>query len=56
MYLIAYAAMKRTTVFLADEQVKKLTALFQKTGARPAEIIRRALNAYLDAQLKKGAK
>lgn len=44
--------MKRTTVFLTDEQAAKLQKLYEKTGVRPAETIRRALDAYL----KKGGK
>jgi hypothetical protein len=44
--------LKRTTVFLTGKQVAALGKEFQKTGAKPAEIIRRALDAYL--KLKAG--
>jgi len=39
--------MKRTTVFLKPEQLQKLSALSDKTGAPVAELIRRAVDAYL---------
>jgi predicted DNA-binding protein len=39
--------MKRTALFLKDEQLKKLQGLSQKTGAPVAELIRRAVDAYL---------
>ena len=38
-------------MYLKTEQLKKLTALSEKTGAPVAELIRRAIDAYL----KKGA-
>lgn len=39
--------MKRTALFLKPEQLEKLAALSQKTGAPIAELIRRAIDAYL---------
>lgn len=42
--------MKRTTVFLTEKQVKALEKLQHKTGARPAEMIRRAIDAWLERQ------
>lgn len=39
--------MKRTALFLKPEQFAKLAALSKKTGAPIAELIRRAIDAYL---------
>lgn len=39
--------MKRTALFLRPEQLEKLSALSKKTGAPIAELIRRAIDAYL---------
>jgi predicted DNA-binding protein len=39
--------MKRTALFLEKEQIKKLQALSEKTGAPVAELIRRAIDKYL---------
>jgi hypothetical protein len=39
--------MKRYAVFLKQEQITKLNKLFVDTGVRPAEAIRRAIDAYL---------
>jgi len=39
--------MKRTALFLKEEQLKKLLALSEKTGAPVAELIRRAIDKYL---------
>jgi len=39
--------MKRTAIFLKEEQLKKLQAISDKTGAPVAELVRRALDAYL---------
>ena len=41
--------MKRTTVWLADAQVKKLAELSKRTGLKVAELIRR----YIDEGLSK---
>ncbi len=39
--------MKRTALYLKEEQLKKLEAMSEKTGAPVAELIRRAIDAYL---------
>lgn len=39
--------MKRTSLFLRDDQLKKLEAIHAETGAPVAELIRRAVDAYL---------
>ena len=45
-------SMKRTALFLKDDQVKKLGALSEKTGAPVAELIRRAIDKYLQERAK----
>ena len=40
-------SMKRTALFLKAEQLKKLQALSEKTGAPVTELIRRAIDKYL---------
>lgn len=45
-------AMKRTALFLKPEQVEKLQALSDKTGAPVAELIRRAIDMYLKERAK----
>ena len=42
-----YVPMKRTALFLKEDQLKKLLALSDKTGAPVAELIRRAIDKYL---------
>jgi hypothetical protein len=44
--------MKRTTVFLTEEQVKQLRAVAKRTGMQVAQIIR----LYVDAGLQKDAR
>jgi predicted DNA-binding protein len=44
--------MKRTALFLKEEQLKKLSALSEKTGAPVAELIRRAIDRYLQERSK----
>jgi predicted DNA-binding protein len=44
--------MKRTALFLKEEQLKKLLALSEKTGAPIAELVRRAIDAYLHSRKK----
>lgn len=39
--------MKRTNVHLAEQQIKRLRTLSDKTGATVAELIRRAIETYL---------
>lgn len=45
-------AMKRTALFLQEEQIKKLQKLSDKTGAPVAELIRRAIDRYLQERAK----
>jgi predicted DNA-binding protein len=47
-----YVVMKRTALFLKEEQVKKLQTLSDKTGAPVAELIRRAIDKYLHERAK----
>ena len=42
--------MKRTSLFIHDEQYVALTRLSEETGAPIAELIRRAIAAYLHEQ------
>jgi predicted DNA-binding protein len=44
--------MKRTALFLKEEQIKKLQKLSEKTGAPLAELIRRAIDRYLQERVK----
>lgn len=39
--------MKRTNIHLSDGQLKALRELSDKTGAPVAELVRRAIDAYL---------
>lgn len=47
-----YVTMKRTALFLEEEQIKKLQKLSDKTGAPLAELIRRAIDRYLQERAK----
>jgi len=42
--------MKRTALYLKEEQLKKLEAISSRTGAPVAELVRRAIDAYLKKQ------
>ena len=44
--------MKRTALFLKEEQIKKLQRLCDKPGAPVAELVRRAIDAYLKKRAK----
>ena len=44
--------MKRTALFLKEDQIKKLLALSDKTGAPVAELVRRAIDKYLQERAK----
>jgi predicted DNA-binding protein len=44
--------MKRTALFLKETQIKKLKVLSDKTGAPIAELIRRAIDKYLQERAK----
>ena len=48
-----HMVMKRTALFLKEEQIKKLQKLSEKTGAPVAELIRRAIDRYLQERSKK---
>jgi hypothetical protein len=45
--LLSYMPMKRTALFLKEQQLNKLQKLSDKTGAPVAELVRRAVDAYL---------
>jgi predicted DNA-binding protein len=47
---IYIVAMKRTAIFFKEDQLAKLQILSDKTGAPLAELIRRAVDAYLEAR------
>ena len=47
-----YMYMTRTALFLKEDQLKKLQALSDKTGAPVAELIRRAIDKYLQERAK----
>jgi predicted DNA-binding protein len=44
--------MKRTALFLKEEQLVKLQTLSDKTGAPIAELVRRAIDVYLLSRKK----
>jgi len=44
--------MRRTALFLKEEQLKKLQKLSEKTGAPVAELVRRAIDRYLQERAK----
>lgn len=44
--------MKRTALFLKEDQLKKLLALSENTGAPVAELIRRAVDKYLQERAR----
>ena len=51
--------MKRTAVFLTEEQLADLQAIYRATGCKPSESIRRAIDQYLEdkqAEIKEGNK
>lgn len=43
----------RTNVYLSDAQRAELAALSQRTGAPVAELVRRAIDAYLEKDREK---
>jgi predicted DNA-binding protein len=51
-YLLISMLMRRTALFLKEEQLEKLQTLSDKTGAPIAELVRRAIDAYLLARKK----
>lgn len=44
---------KRTHIYMTDAQRAELAALSQKTGAPVAELVRRAVDAYLEMEREK---
>jgi hypothetical protein len=48
--------MKRTTVWLRPEQLAALAKRSEETGAPVAELIRRAVDAYITPNKKRGQK
>jgi|GEM_PF-1152155 hypothetical protein len=52
IHVILCMIMERTALFLKEEQLKKLKALSEKTGAPVAELIRRAIDRYLQERAK----
>jgi predicted DNA-binding protein len=51
-YMISYMSMRRTALFLKEQQLEKLQKLSEKTGAPVAELVRRAIDAYLLSRKK----
>jgi predicted DNA-binding protein len=50
--MLFYMTMKRTALFLKEQQLEKLQKLSEKTGAPVAELVRRAIDAYLHSRKK----
>ena len=50
--MISYMLMRRTALFLKEQQLEKLQKLSEKTGAPVAELVRRAIDAYLLSRKK----
>ncbi len=50
--MIFYMPMRRTALFLKEQQLEKLQKLSEKTGAPVAELVRRAIDAYLLSRKK----
>ena len=50
--MILYMPMRRTALFLKEQQLEKLQKLSEKTGAPVAELVRRAIDAYLLSRKK----
>lgn len=42
--------MKRTNIYLSDEQRERLQRLADRVGLREAELIRRAIDRFLDQE------
>jgi predicted DNA-binding protein len=50
--MILYMPISRTVLFLKEQQLDKLQKLADKTGAPVAELVRRAIDAYLLSRKK----
>jgi len=44
--------MRRTALFVKEDQLAKLQTLSEKTGAPVAELVRRAIDMYLQARAR----
>ena len=51
-YMLISMLMRRTALFLKEQQLEKLQTLSDKTGAPIAELVRRAIDAYLLSRKK----
>ena len=51
-YMLRSMLMKRTALFLKEQQLAKLQTLSEKTGAPIAELVRRTIDAYLFSRKK----
>jgi Ribbon-helix-helix domain len=51
-YMLLSMLMKRTALFLKEQQLEKLQTLSEKTGAPIAELVRRAIDVYLLSRKK----
>jgi len=51
VYICIYMK-RRTNIYLRPDQLKQLKVLNEKTGAPVAELVRRAVDAYLAARAK----
>ena len=51
-YLLLSMLMRRTALFLKEQQLEKLQTLSEKTGAPIAELVRRAIDVYLLSRKK----
>jgi predicted DNA-binding protein len=51
-YMLLYMLMKRTALFLKEQQLAKLQKLSEKTGAPIAELVRRAIDVHLLSRKK----
>jgi len=47
---------KRKSVWLEEKQIKDLNDNFKRTGTRPSESVRRAIDLYLKLQEKENGK
>jgi predicted DNA-binding protein len=50
--MIFYMPIRRAALFLKEPQLEKLHKLSEKTGAPIAELVRRAIDAYLLSRKK----
>lgn len=50
--MLYFLTMERKALFLKEEQIEKLQKLSDKTGAPLAELIRRAIDKYLQERAK----